>query len=343
VIRGALLLLVGAALGPQGLALLTANVLALADPAVPVALAAFGILVALEIGTWPWRDRRPLWGGGLQGVFCGAAVGAGTFGLAPLVADVAPVEATALAVMLGVCASASSTLALRGADVPPSRTARIVELDALVPIVAGGLVMAAVRAPAPLQALWLTLQAAGIALVVAAAGWLLLARLASDTEQRVFSIALLLLLGGLADYLSLSALLAGVIAGAFWHLVGGATRESIGWDLARVQQPLLALVLIVAGARAEFSIDVAALAVCYVLLRATAKLAVGFVMARGLAADATRALGARLLAPGVFGVAFALNAARAIGPEAIPVLSVVVLGTIGSQLIAGRHPTGVVE
>ena len=46
-----------------------------------------------------------------------------------------------------------------------------------------------------------------------------------------------------------------------------------------------------------------------------------------------------LLPPGVFGVAFALNAVGAVGADASMLLAVVVVGTIGSELVAILLPS----
>jgi hypothetical protein len=242
-----------------------------------------------------------------------------------------------LAVALGVCASTSSSLATSAGT--GSSLARVVDMDVVLPIIVGGLIMAALREQAAVPALVITAQVTGIALTVAAAGWILLARTGSDTEQRIFSAATLLLLGGVADYLSLSALMAGLVAGTFWHLMGGAARESIRRDLTHLHHPLVALILVVAGARTELTPGVAAIAVVYVVLRAVGKLA-GGIAATAIDRASSPDIAPRLLAPGILGVAFALNSARSLGAEMVVVLSVAVLGTLGSQLLAGARPSG---
>ena len=95
--------------------------------------------------------------------------------------------------------------------------------------------------------------ASGVSLMLAAAAWLLLARASSETEERVFAVSALLLVGGVADALSLSALVGGLAAGVFWRLAGRQPREAVRRDVLFVQHPLLVLVLLLAGARAEWS------------------------------------------------------------------------------------------
>ena len=336
-VQAIVLLLVGAALGRHGLAILSEGTLSLLDPVVPVALAALGVLIAFEIGATPWGRGRVLAAASVQGLIAGAVVTAGTLALAPQIIESTIGSRWVLAIALGVCASTSSALATAAASTRSS-IARMVDMDAALPIVAGGLAMAAMREQALLPALSMTAQVAGIALTIATAAWLLLTRSGSDTEQRVFGVATLLLLGGFADYLSLSALMAGLVAGAFWHVIGGSPRESIGRDLAHVHHPLVALILVVAGARTEVTAGIVGLAMAYVLLRAVGKLA-GSIAATIIDPATSPDVAPRLLSPGILGIAFALNAMRAVGPDMALVLSVAVLGTIGSQLLAGARPS----
>jgi hypothetical protein len=211
---------------------------------------------------------------------------------------------------------------------------RVMTLDALLPIVAGGLVLGIVPKGATLAALTFVGQAAAIAVMLAAAGWLLLARAVSDTEQRVFALATMLLIGGLADYLSLSALLSGLVAGLFWQLAGGQARESLRRDVLYLQHSLLVLVLVVAGARTDFSLATCAMAAVYAGLRAAGKVLGGSLAGRVVDAGQAQAFALPFLSPGVFGVALALNMVRATGPDTTILLTIVVLGTIGAELIA---------
>jgi hypothetical protein len=323
-------LLVGIALGPLGLGLLSSSVLSLLDPVVPVALAALGVQTGLGIG-----GRRSL-GHPLATI---AWLDAGittllvTTGLALVVETPTTLDVRLLALLAGLCAATSLTLPTSNPLEPRSIATQVIELNVLPPVVAGGFVLALLHA-SMLSAVSLVVQASIATAVLAAAGWLLLARASSDTEERVFAFGMLLLVGGVADYLSLSALVGGLVAGVLWRWVGGAPQESISRAVLFVQHPLLVLVLLVAGAHAAFSQATFALAAAYVLLRGTGKLA-GGVIARGLLPPATSGdLEVRLLSPGIFGVGFALNAFRAIGPDALLVLSVVVAGTIGSQVLA---------
>ena len=171
----ALFVLAGLAFGPSGLGLLT-PVLTFMDPAVPVAFAVLGVLVAVY-------GARARW-------------------------------------------------------------------FVITTVVAGAIVLAVLREPSVVRALWLVLQSCAIALLVAAVGWLLLMRSSSGTERRVFVIAVLLLLGGAADYLSLSAALSGLVAGLALRWTEGALRHAVLRDIQYVHHPLLVMLLVFIGATA---------------------------------------------------------------------------------------------
>ncbi|MBI3050654.1 MAG: hypothetical protein HYY76_20380 [Acidobacteria bacterium] len=342
-----LLLLVGAVLGPDGIQLLSTEVLSFIDPVLPVALVALGALVGLGSSAEGRREKRLLAAATTDAAVTVALVTGGMLLVAPSWGGTSSVPSWFVAVMLGVCAAPSAATAgspprLRG-GVPAAlrRTGgeqviadRVGDLDALLPIVLGGIALAWLRAPSAADALLLALQACGIALVIAAAAWLLISRSSSETEQRVFTAALLLLLGGAADYLSLSALLSGLVAGLFVEWVGGPARDAIGRDVLQFQRPLLALVLLVTGARVDLPPSWIGFGVTFLLIRTAAKLVGGWAATRVAGPAAPRDLGIALLSPGILGIAFALNALRAAGPDGALVLSVATVGTIGSELLA---------
>jgi hypothetical protein len=334
-VQATVFLLGGVVLGGQGFGILSESTLSLLDPVVPVALAVVGVLIALEIGATPWIRARVVAAASLQGVIAALVVAAGMLTLAPMLVD-AVLAPWMLALALGVCAATSSVWA-NGDALSRASGAQVLDIDAVWPIVAGGLAIAVMEQPGGAAAMLNTAHVLGMALTVATAGWLLLARTGSDTEQRVFTAGTLLLLGGVADYLAVSALMAGLVAGAFWHTVGGATRESIRRDLTHLQHPLIALILLVAGARTEITPGIIALAVAYVLLRAVGKLA-GSIATVVVDPALSRDAAPHVLSPGILGVAFALNMTRALGDDAIVLLSIAVLGTIGAQLLAGVSP-----
>jgi hypothetical protein len=76
----------------------------------------------------------------------------------------------------------------------------------------------------------------------------------------------------------------------------------------------------------------------YVVLRVTGQLAAGTVARRVVGVSAPRDLGLHFLPPGVFGVGFALNGVSVVGADALMLLAAVVVGTIGSELVAVLLP-----
>ena len=330
-----LLLAAGAAFGPQGVGVLSADVLSFLDPAMPVALVGLGLLVGISFGARRPRDRRLVAAAAAEGTMTMLAVAAGMLAVAPLWATAVDLPYWFLVVVLGICAAPSAAASLRPSGEPHSTAERVGDLDALLPIVLSGGALALLREPSPLAALLLVGQACGVALVIVVAAWLLLSTSSSETEQRVFTGALLLLLGGAADYLALSALLSGLIAGLFLDLAGGPARDAVRRDVLQFERPLVVLVLIVTGARLELGPASVGLGVSYLLFRTAAKLA-GAWTAKRIAGDAAPGgdLGLALLSPGIVGIAFALNVLRAAGADAAPLLAVVTVGAIGSGAIA---------
>jgi hypothetical protein len=334
------LLLVGIVLGPHGISLISSGVISLLDPAIPVALAALGALVGLSLEVGGRGDRRPLAAAVLESAVTALLVTVAMALAAPLVWAQTVAPLWMLAAALGICGASSLAVPGATAEGPGTVRARIVELDVLFPIVAGGIFLGILHAGVTTAALAVVGQTIIITVLLASAAWLLLARAASDTEQRVFAFAAMLLIGGVADYLSLSALLSGLAAGIFWRLARGLARESLFRDLLYTQHSLLVLVLVVAGARTDFSLPSLAVAVAYLLVRMGGKLLGGALAGRLARADHLRHLGLYLLSPGVFGVALALNIVRSVGADADVLLSIVVLGTIGSEVASelGQPP-----
>jgi hypothetical protein len=312
-----LLLLCGAAAGPNGLAILTQPVLSFLDPAAPVALAVLGILGAMRIQATGDEARRTATFSALQAAIAGTVV-AGAFLLVP------PNAATGepfpgwrvAAITLGIAAATSFDAE-----------------DCILPVIAGGLLLAFARETSGGAALLTTLEAGLIAALIAGSGWLLLSRTSAVDEHRVSTVGSALLLGGAADYLSMSALLFGLTAGGCWRLANSAVREHIQRDVTYVAHSLLALVLVMAGAHAKFSLPVFAIAIGYTVLRACGKLTGSWIVGRVFPADRVPTT-QLLIAPGAFGVAFALNVVRVLGADFTPVLTVVVIGTVASSFVA---------
>ena len=336
----ALLLTAGIAFGPRGINLLSPAVLRSLDPVVPVAVAALGVLVGLGVGDRRSDERRILMAASLAAALTMLLFSAGFVAVALGAMSSIGKPFWILILGGGICAATSLTLPADNPLEPRPAAARVIALGVLIPIVAGGLMLPWLRADSPAGAAVLLAQACGVTLALAAAAWLLLTRASSQTEERVFAVSALLLVGGVAAALSQSALFGGLVAGVFWRYAGRHPRETIRRDVLFVQHPLVVVVLLVAGARADLSPWACALGAGYVVLRVAGRLAGGMAAARVVGANAPRDLGRHLLAPGVFGVAFALNALGAVGGDASMLLAAVVAGTIASELVAVVLPPG---
>jgi hypothetical protein len=194
------LLVIGVALGPNGLNLLTESVLQLLDPFVAMALAMVGVFVGLNV------------------------------------------------------------------DLHEPR------LDAATAIAALGGAAVVLTRPEPAVMLFLiTLAIAGIAVIVAFAGWMLVGQTDSEREQQVFVVGSLLLVGGAAAYLSLSSLFAGLFAGILWSAAGDLARARIIKELDYFQHPLIVLVLLVAGASITRFVEAGVLALAVLILHLAAR------------------------------------------------------------------------
>ncbi len=325
------LLIVGVALGPQGLGLLPAGALAAIDPAIPVALAVLGTLLGLGLpramgdrGEW----ARSVVGGAVPAVLVAAAL----FALARPFPDTGA-AVWALALVGGIAAASSLTWPIAAGEDTGSRVRTYLTVETVWPVVAGGLALAWLHQPFLTGALWLVVQGGAIALVLALAAWLLVQGASSPVEQRIFAVAAVLLVGGAADQLASSALLAGLVAGLLWHRLGGEAREGLERDVRYARHPLVALVLVVAGARAEVTAPGVALAAVYLALRTAARLG-GWRTARRGGTRLEPGTATRVVAPGVFGVAFALNAYRAVGADLSVPLSAIVFGSVAGDVLA---------
>jgi hypothetical protein len=179
-------------------------------------------------------------------------------------------------------------------------------------------------------------QAVVIALMIALAARLLVAQTSSDSEQRVFAIGALLLLGGTAAHMSLSALFVGFLAGVFWNARGSPALDALARGMRYLQHPLTVLLLIVAGSRVTFSAGVAGLVLAYVVLRTAAKLVGGWLAAAAVARELPRDVGLHLTSPGIVGIAFALNTLQARSDLGIAstVFTIVVAGSLASDVLS---------
>lgn len=310
------LLLFGMALGPHGLNLLSTSRLSFLDPAVAMALAMLGVFVGLSFDFRRPGERILLAGAGLRSGLTVVIVGAGIL-LASRIWPSPDSPAWLLALMLGLCAAASDSTALDATN-----------MEDLVVIVLGGAMVLIFREAAPGSMMVLMLGLAGIAAIIALAGWLLVGQTSSEREQHVFVVGSLLLLGGAAAYLSLSALLTGLIAGVVWNVAGNVTRDRIVRDLQYLQHPLIVLLLLVAGARVMLSVHALSLAIIYAVCRLAARSMSGRAISREAPASLSSA--------GLVGLALALDVFHVDSGRAWAaiLLATVVIGTMIAEALA---------
>jgi hypothetical protein len=181
--------------------------------------------------------------------------------------------------------------------------------------------------------------AGGGLLVIAAsvlagsAGWMLFERARGEAERGAFVAGTLALLGGVAAYTGMSPLLGGAVAALVWTWSPGGADRVIAAELRKLQHPLVALLLVIAGATIQWHYALLWIAAPLVLLRILGKLAASLAVAR-LAAVPAGLLAAVLLPPGVLGVALALNVQQALGTDHMLLVSSVTVAAAVSELIA---------
>jgi hypothetical protein len=328
---GLMLLLVGAALGPAGLRVLTGSMLSTLEPPVSVALVALGVLVGLDLVARPPGEGRLLAVASLDAAITILIVAAGM----ALMYAWSPGGGASwvLPLMLGICAAPSSSPVDESDDRGRQLAARIADLDDVLPIALSALIMILwTGGGAPASRAALLVQAGLLAGVMAVAVRVLISQTSSESEQRVFTIGGLLLLGGTAAYLSLSAPLIGLISGVLWSAGGGAAHDRIARDVRYLQHPLTVLLLVVAGAHMTVSADVLILVTAYIMLRMAGKVAGGWAVSR-----AARAVphdeGLFFSAPGMVGVAIALDALYSHGDAAAPFFTIVIAGSLGAEVL----------
>jgi hypothetical protein len=293
-------LAVGIALGPAGVGVIAPAALQRLDTVITVGLAILGVSVGLGVGA---ARMSRTFGRELLAVVLQAAITMGVVALGlwlllrawdiPL-----PGNVRALVAFAAIAAGASAA-----AVAASGQSARIADLDDVPVIAAGALLLAVTGGSDVVLRLVLTLAAAA---AVGLAGHLLFEG-ASRAERGVFVGGAILLLGGIGAYLHTSPLLSGLAAALLWVRLPSAADRITSEDLARYQHPLLALLLIVAGASITWSVAVLWIGGALAVLRLAAKLAAGFAIAR-LVGESPSALAGILVPPGVIGLALALNA-----------------------------------
>ncbi len=332
---------IGYLLGPSGLNVLPARALDHLDPVISIGLATLGVFVGLALGRRPQWDPRLFLAASFEAlvtvvIVCGAILYLLYTWHLPL-----RTSTVAIALVLAVSASASSASgAATGGhgdttDTTHAIASRVADLDDVLPIAVGALAIALLGEQNWWMALALVFVTMMVGLAVGVIGWLLIERAHGVAERGLFVIGLLALVGGASAYLSLSPLLAGLTAGMFWNGSPGHTDAIIREDLHKFQHPLVVLMLLAAGASLNLSTAAVWLFAPFVVFRMAGKLVGGWLAAHLTPGLASADLGAHLLAPGLLGIAFALNVHQHLAtPDAAAVLTAVVIGTLASEAVA---------
>lgn len=323
---------IGVLLGPYGTGILSTSALSYLDVVISVALATLGVFVGIALGTQQGRVKRLVSAATVEGSVAAIAVAGATFFLLrawnmPLL--LSPALAAAA---LGIAAAASAApYTSSGSNNHAQQVAaRVADLDDVVPIVAGGVVLSLVVSgnEGVLRDVAITIVAG---LAAGVSGWLLFEH-TDATERGVFVLGTLALLGGLAGYLGVSPLLAGLSAGFVWARTPGHTDRIAADDLQKVQHPLVVLLVLTAGAVLEPTLAGVWLFAPYVLVRIAGKLLGGWAASRIAPGTAPSDLGAYLIPPGVLGIAFVLNLRQVAGDAAAPLVFAVTCGAVASEL-----------
>jgi hypothetical protein len=323
----------GVVLGTNVSGILSATALAHLDVVISIALATLGVFIGIAAGREARRTSRLFVASTVEAGITIAVVAAAALVLLQRWALPVDMPHLLIALALGVCASASAAPSVEVGDAQARHVAtRVADLDDVMPILLGGLVLALAAGSnrPPLIAAGLTI---GLGLAIGLCGWLLVER-SEGAERGVFVLGALALLGGAPAYLGLSPLLAGMSAGLFWVVAPGECDVVVARELRKLQHPLIVLLLIISGAGLVLSTAGIWLFAPYVIFRFAGKVLGGWTAAR-LAPDVTSSdLGAYLISPGVIGVAFALNLHQVAGEAAGPVVFAVAIGAMACEALA---------
>jgi hypothetical protein len=325
--------LTGVALGPQVLNVLSAGALAQLDPVISVTLAVLGVFIGSGYAS-AGIGQRILWLGGAtaQALVTLVSVGWAMFVLLNRWQPPLPLDPFMMAAVLGLCCAASAAVGTEERDPPAAAVAsHLADFDDIPLVVLGTILVPVVAgAASPLTVIGIAIAAG---LIVGTAGAILFTRAQSGPERGVFVAGTVVLLGGAAAYTSASPLTTGCIAGLVWAVAQESPSSLVESDLRRLQHPLVALLLIVAGASVQFTLPLLWLAAPLVLFRLAGKLLGSLTVARALGLRPAM-VGALLAPPGVFGIALALNVQQVLNTGDTILVSTITAATVAAELLA---------
>ena len=324
----------GMILGPQVLDVLSFEVLAHLQVGISVGLALLGIFIGRAL-TREIRNFRIILAGNVESAATVLIVATALWFLITRSQVPVGADAVLVALCLAVTAAASSGhTADPRSDDAARIAARVADFDDLLLIGAGAVLLVLIRGTYGPVSPWLVLAPIAIGAVVAVAGLLLFEHSQSESERGLLVLGAVSLLGGASAYLMTSSLASGVIAGLVWTGFPGRADEIVHREAQKLQHPMVALLLVAAGA---FFVPHAAvwwLVVPYVMFRLVGKI-LGAIAAVSLL-HGIRAvdLASYLVPPGVIGVGFSLTFMGALPFEAGRiVVSVAAAGTLLSEVL----------
>ncbi|HYX92238.1 MAG TPA: sodium:proton exchanger [Myxococcaceae bacterium] len=257
---GLLFLVLGAVIGPSGANLLTRVDLEAARPLLALGLGLGGVLLGLNLEPAILRalPRRVWAAAGAQSVFAFVAVAVPIAAIFLVTRRLPPVAALGAAAVLGGAASVSSShlavLSYRAGRLDRLRglsVALVAMLDDLTGIAVLALALVLGGAADPLAGAGLV----ALALVLGVSCGALTAYLIHESTESAELMALLIgavgLVSGVAAFLRVSALLAGLACGATLAVVGGRQVGLVFRALARTERPVYLTLLFLVGAHVE--------------------------------------------------------------------------------------------
>ena len=325
----------GMVLGPHAFGVVTPSLIGRLEPLIAVALATLGVFVGMALDARTRGQRRLFLAASIESLITMAVLGGAMLFLLQRWALPTDTGVGLIAWMLAVAAAVSAAGVPGEAAGPVERLATsVADLDDAGALLAGAVVTAAIAGHSAADTLRIVVFTALVGLLAGIAGWLLFERARSEAERGVFVLGSLALLGGAADYMQCSPLLAGMVAGLSWTLLPGRADRIVRGDVGRFQHPLVLLLLVSAGALIQVTALAIWLLAPFVVFRLTGKVIGAWAATRVLPLTAGD-LAAYLVPPGLIGIALAINFLQVSAtPTAGAVATAIALGTLASEAVA---------
>ena len=324
----------GFILGPHVTNILSIDVLGHLQVGIAIGLALLGVFIGRAL-VREARTARVIVAGTLEGAATIVVVALALWFL--ITRSQVPVggDVLLIAVCLAVTAAASSGhTADPRSDAAARLAARVADFDDLFLIAVGSAALVFIRASYGSVSPMLALAPVAIGGLVAVAGLLLFEHSRDESERGLLVLGTISLLGGASAYLMTSSLAAGLVAGVVWTMAPGRADEILAREAQKMQHPLVALLLVAAGAFFVPDAAVLWLLVPYVLFRLVGKIVGATAAVSALPGIRAFDLAGYLVPPGVIGIGFSLTFMFSLPPEPGRIIvSVAAAGTLLSELL----------